>query len=268
MSGAAARPRGPGIRRVMTACIVAQVLIGAAVVIEAGGLLDPGRWRGPALPGFDPSQPVGPDDQTRRYRPRDVPAAPGTMRPDPAPGQPLPDLSGLPASLRIETVARGDETLLSLTGTIDQGAAARFRDRLEAMEPPDAILLHSPGGVVAEALEIGREIRARDLPTRMVAGAACLSACPYMLAGGTVRSVSRDARVGVHQSYYDRNAYLPLFVGVASIQEGEAEAMRFLQEMGVDPLLRIPALETPADAIYILTEEELTGYDLATALTD
>ncbi len=266
MSGTAA-PRRSAVRRLMALCLAAQAVIGTAVVIEAGGFLEPGRWTRPALPGFDPAQPVRPEDQTRRYRPGDLPAAPERMRPD-APGEPLPDTSGMPDSLQIETVIRADETLLSLAGTIDAGAAARFSRRLDAMEPPDAVLLHSPGGLVAEALAIGREIRARGLDTRMVAGSVCFSACPYMLAGGTEREVSRDARVGVHQSYYDRSAYLPLFIGVASIQEGEAEAMRFLQEMGVDPLLRIPALETPPEAIYVLTDGELQDYRLATALTE
>ncbi|WP_138468857.1 hypothetical protein [Poseidonocella sp. HB161398] len=261
MSGAAPARRRPGIRAVMAFCLAAQALIGVAVVIEASGLLEPGRWTRRAMPGFDPAQPVVPDDQTRRFRPAELPAAPGTMRPGGPGGGPLPD------SLQIETVARDGATLLSLTGTIDEGAAARLVRRLDAMEPPDAVLLHSPGGLVAEALEIGRELRRRGLGTRLVAGAVCFSACPYMLAGGTAREVSAEARVGVHQSYYDSSALLPLFVGVAAVQEREAEAMRYLQEMGVDPLLRIPALETPADGIYILTAEELEAYRLATGIT-
>lgn len=252
------------VRRWLHLCLGLQALIGAAVVVEASGLLTEGRWRLTAPPAIVPGEPVRPEDQTRRYRPADLPPAPAPMRPA-LPGLPAP--ADLPERLTIETVARDGGTALSLTGRIDAGAADRLADRLAALAtPPERILLHSPGGLVDEALALGRTIRAAGLPTAVPDGAVCLSACPYLLAGGTERAVSARALVGVHQSYYDRSVYLPLFLGVSWVQRGEAEAMRFLIEMGVDPLVRIPALETPAEDIYLLTADELVDYRLATEI--
>ena len=253
--------RRAGAPRVIGLLLGLQAAIGLAVVLEAGGFGNPATWFGPRLPALDPGAPVAPGDHTRRYRPGDLPGAPPGMRP-----HDLPQTGPMPDRLETRLSETGGRQVLSLAGSIDSGALDRVVRALESGSV-EAVLLHSPGGLVDQALAIGREIRARGLDTELPDGAVCLSACPYMLAGGVERRVAAGARVGVHQSYYDRSVYLPLFVGVASVQQGEAEAMRFLEEMGVDPRLRIPALETPADAIYLLTPEELSDYRLATEVT-
>jgi hypothetical protein len=98
--------------------------------------------------------------------------------------------------------------------------------------------------------------------------AACLSACPYILAGGVERTVSRSALVGVHQHYFGENTVLPAFLAVEDIQRGQAAVMAYLDEMGIDPLLSARAMQTPPQDIYILVEDELEGFALATAFVD
>ena len=52
------------------------------------------------------------------------------------------------------------------------------------------------------------------------------------------------------------------------IQILKAEMMRFWQDMGVDPAIEALAMQTPADRIYYLVEDELTALRLATKLIE
>jgi hypothetical protein len=220
------------------------------------------------LPGTAPRPPdtevrVTPGDQTRRFEPRklpwNLPAGPG-----------FPQDATVPTSLTFTPVDLiGHEGALLLTGSISEGDARRFEEHIAGLaQPPSAIALHSPGGVVDEALDIGRTIRNEGLPVVVAAGAACFSACPYILAGGETREVSREALVGVHQHYFGENTYLPAFLAVSDVQAGQGEVMAFLDDMGIDPMIMVKALLTRPDDIYILLPEELVDYGLATGLLE
>lgn len=210
-----------------------------------------------ALPSPAPpvTEPVRPGDQTRRYRPRELPER--------RPGLPFEMPDGMPSRLSFDL----DGEVLRLTGQIAEGDGARFAEELTRLAPPPAtVALLSPGGSVMDALAIGRAIRAAGIDTVVEEGAACFSACPYVLAGGVERQVHRAAQVGVHQHYFGENTYLPAFVAVEDIQRGQGEVMAYLDTMGVSPLVMRHGLETPPDEIYILLPEELAGYDLATGI--
>lgn len=118
---------------------------------------------------------------------------------------------------------------IALDGPIGPGSAASFEHTLRKLGRRRLpILINSPGGLVSEAMTIGRAIRAAHLdvavsrtvpascpadrdacriltPDGIVTGfpesrrAFCASACPLVLAGGTRRFVSPWAHVGVHQ---------------------------------------------------------------------
>lgn len=210
-----------------------------------------------ALPSAAPpaSEPVAPGDQTRRYAPRELPER--------RPGLPFTMPDSMPSRLSFEA----DGTTLRLVGQIAEGDGARFADHLAGLaRTPERVALLSPGGSVADALAIGRAIRAAAIPTEMERGAVCFSACPYILAGGAERRVHRSARVGIHQHYFGENVMLPAFVAVSDIQRGLSEVVGYLDEMGVDPLMLRHGLETPPDEIYILLPDELEDYGLATSL--
>lgn len=212
-------------------------------------------------PAFD--VPVAPGDQVRRFDPQ-------RLFPEQPAEPPVPLDDSVPPQLTFETVTIGDrQDVLLLTGSIAEGDARRFMAELDGMQtPPTAIALHSPGGLVDEALSIGRAIRDAELPVMVFAGASCFSACPYILAGGLEREVSIKGSVGVHQHYYGKNAYLPAFLAVSDVQAGQAEVMDYLNDMGIDPMLTAKALMTPPDDIYILMPQELTDFRLATTLLD
>lgn len=246
--------------RVLRAMLAAQIGLAGLIVFGDFARVLPDLWTANPVPPA--AVPVRPGDQTRRYAPRDLP-----MDRPAGPGFPRSDT--VPERLQFTETRIDDRPALMLEGEIEPGDADRFDAYLaQAAGKPEVIALHSPGGSVSDALEIGRTIRAAEMETVMQAGAACFSACPYILAAGVVRAVSREALVGVHQHYFGENTFLPAFVAVESIQHGQGEVLDYLGEMGIDLRLSAKAMQTPPQSIYILLEAELTEFQLATDLRD
>ncbi|MEQ6248483.1 hypothetical protein ABMC89_06300 [Sulfitobacter sp. HNIBRBA3233] len=234
---------------------VGRVLMGVLIFqLGLAGLLFLGDMQsGFSLPDFGPrapqlTEPIRPGDQTRRFSPDRSP--PG--------GQPL-RTEPLPERLVLTSVAGGEAILLE--GAIAGGDAERILKLIEDLRtPPSRIILNSPGGSVRDALVLGRAVRQAGFETELRSGDICYSACPYLLAAGTTRRVPDDASVGVHQHYFGESTLLPAFVAVEDIQRGQGEVMRYLDQMGVDPLVMQHALVTPPDEIYVLLPEELVRY--------
>ncbi|MBM1219362.1 hypothetical protein JQU17_04070 [Ponticoccus sp. SC2-23] len=249
------------IRRWIMGILVVQVgfaliLMGADVMRSLPALLSPSQ--APAL-----LSPVGPGDQRRRFDPGDI-----TFR-TPSPGtRPVPATQDMPTRLEFTAGQMGERPALTLTGTIAPGDGARFADWIGTHVRPEIVFLNSPGGSVTDAIEIGRQLRRMGIETAMTDSDICLSACPYVLAGGTPRDVAPGAMVGVHQHYFGENIALPAFLAVEDIQRGQGEVMGYLIEMGIDPAIMEPALLTPPDEIYVLLPEELKGFGLIGAPED
>lgn len=230
---------------------VSRVLMGVlAFQLLLGGLLFVGDLQnGLSLPRFGPqspslTEPVRPGDQTRRFRPDR--AVPGSREP-------------LPERLTLTVVSGGAAVLLE--GAIEDGDAPRILKQIEDLpQAPERAILNSPGGSVRDALELGRALRLKGLETELREDDICYSACPYLLAAGVSRTVPDTAFVGVHQHYFGESALLPAFVAVEDIQRGQGEVMRYLDQMGIDPLVMSHALVTPPDEIYVLLPEELVRY--------
>ncbi|WP_170449292.1 hypothetical protein [Ruegeria arenilitoris] len=213
-----------------------------------------------------PTGPVSPGDQRREYR---------TDRSDPSL---VPQDGPLDVSVpevfpdRLDFSVQEVEGLgrvLLLSGQIEVDDSSRFASYLSDMqEKPDLVALHSPGGVVSEALSIGKKVREADLASAVLAGAMCVSSCPYILAGGQERIVSMRGIVGMHQHYYEQPRLIPVVFAVEGIQKGQGETMRHLIDLGVDPSLMLYSLNTPPEEIYALIEEELLGTRIATQIID
>ncbi|MBY6082062.1 COG3904 family protein [Ruegeria arenilitoris] len=159
--------------------------------------------------------------------------------------------------------------VLLLSGQIEVDDSSRFASYLSDMQDkPDLVALHSPGGVVSEALSIGKKVREAELASAVLAGALCVSSCPYILAGGEDRIVSLRGLVGMHQHYYEQPRLIPVVFAVEGIQKGQGETMRHLIDMGVDPALMLYSLNTPPEEIYALVEDELVDTRIATQIID
>ena len=206
------KTRNP-VRRALAAVLGIQ--LGLAGLLFWGDLQN-----GLRLPGLGPrapslTEPIRPGDQTRRYRQDRAPA----------PGMPLPR-TPLPERLVLTVVAAGEAVLLE--GSIAAGDGERLAKDIGALSPaPRRVILNSPGGSVADALELGRFLRDTGVNTAMRDGDICYSACPYLLAAGEARDIPDTASVGVHQHFFGESTLLPAFVAVADIQRGQGEVISF-----------------------------------------
>jgi hypothetical protein len=248
---------GEGLRLVL---IVQAVIAVFLIATDIGA-----RWRFDlSLDGPAPTGPISPGDQVRRYDP--TRPTPQFSTPGSSPAVDLP--SNLPQRLEF-TLQEHPEIgmLILMNGEIKVGDAERFEAYLaDLADMPEVIALNSPGGIVEEALAVGRTIRARNLDTTILPGMACLSSCPYVLAGGVERRVSLSGAVGLHQHYYQTPGYMPVFLAVEDIQRNQGATMGYLIEMGIDPGVMIHGLTTPPNDIYVLVETELLESRLATAV--
>ena len=186
---------------------------------------------------------------------------------------------------------------LSVEGRIEPGAARAFADavdRLKGRRLP--ILIHSPGGSVADAAAMGELIRAKGLAVAVArtlitncpeaapkcpdgpgkaitGGATCASACVLVLAGGVERLAGPVPLIGVHQI----TTLIRETEGVAHLtstrklyeQQGvDAEVMIYLAAMGVgDPVMTLMR-KTPAASVRWLSLAELKASHLATLALD
>ncbi len=250
------------VRRVLLALLVAQALIGAGLVaLDVTGY----DAQNPSI-APTPSSPIMPGDQTRRYDPGAVPTRGpqdgGRQRPFQ-----LPVEMGAMAFRYVDDSDLG--RIMIAEGAITPGDADKFEAALENAAPRPAVLaLHSPGGSVRDALRIGEIVREEGLSTMMTADATCASACPLILFSGVERLVSRDAWVGMHQSYMADVSMVTTRQAVAEIQFLQGDVLEHTKAMGVDPAVHIHAFQTPPESIYYLVEDELEDYKVATELTD
>jgi hypothetical protein len=212
-----------------------------------------------------PSGPASPGDQVRRYDPSRVqPDLTDRLTP---PSIDLPNR--LPPRLDFSITEVEGTAVLLIVGSITSGDSERLESFLADLEPrPEIIALNSPGGIVREALEVGRVLRSAEMNTVILPGMSCLSACPYVFAAGRERRVSRRGALGLHQHYYEAPGYMPVFLAVEGIQRGQGLTLEYLIEMGIDPTLMLYSLRTPPDAIYVMLDNELMETKLATEIVD
>ncbi|WP_304614818.1 hypothetical protein [Paracoccus sp. (in: a-proteobacteria)] len=232
--------------KVVRAVLVSQVLLAGAIVG-----LDLMRAPGSAAPGLYAPPAQGPS--VRPYRP--------DLRPSDRSQPGGPAMRAMPEALEFDQA----DDAITIAGQIAPGDADRFAAWLDRTRPTATqVTLDSSGGSVSDALAIGRTIRAAGYATRVGDGAVCLSACPYILAGGATRQVAAGGVVGVHQHYFGQNTILPAFMAVSDLQRAQAGVMDYLVQMGVDLRLMTYALRTPPAEINVLEPELMAELGLTT----
>jgi hypothetical protein len=197
------------------------------------------------------------------------PALPPALRPDGQPNTTVDPRDGLDiddSALRgAVTFDLGGGGVMTVEGTIDQGAAARFAAELDRRgEYVKTVRLSSPGGSLDDAIAMATLMRERGMAAEVADGALCASSCPLILAGGTERRVGADAAIGLHQFYAAGGTVLEPAQAMADAQATAARISRHLAAMGVDPALWLHALDTPPQSLYYLSAEELRSYRLVT----
>ena len=209
-----------------------------------------------------------------------------------------PDLNAQPMIVRIVRGATpncGDHCpeWISAEGRIDAMSPVLFASALKAMGKRKLpIFIDSPGGLTDAGFAIGRAIRAHGLDVYVThteaancqdtpesCGAAqrahvnfgeprgklavCASACTFILAAGTLRSVGESSLVGVHRSGYAN------FLGKPTDKEvPEAIYVKirdYFAEMGIGPNLMLKLKATPFKSMYWLSADDMRETGLVTA---
>lgn len=208
-----------------------------------------------------PMTPVSPSDQIRPYVPSSRPVGPGRNPPDLSRFGITPEMSERDAMVFKDD---GKGVLLAF-GTITPGTSKVFEGALLSREEKiSEVILHSPGGSVNDALEMGKLIRESEFNTTVVANGYCASSCPLVFAAGVERAAHETSWIGVHQVYTPSSTFGSIQQGMDQAQRISALCQQALVDFGVDPALWIKAMETPKDQLYVLTTEELEELKLAT----
>jgi len=164
----------------------------------------------------------------------------------------------------------GDGRLMAV-GTVRPGTAKTFAAEIAKRGGyVKTVVLHSPGGSVGDALEMGRLIRQKNFSTEVENGGYCASSCPLVFAGGVERRAGDAAAIGVHQvTTFAINGVAPIAdKGMDSVQRVAAECQKYLLDMGIDPLVWVHAMETPKDELFYFKPDELVRLKLATGKAD
>jgi len=82
-------------------------------------------------------------------------------------------------------------------GDIEEGDHAKIINALQNSNQK-TLYLNSDGGVVTEAIQIGEDLRALGVETRLGKFSRCASACVLIFAGGVIRSAHSTSEIFVH----------------------------------------------------------------------
>jgi hypothetical protein len=146
---------------------------------------------------------------------------------------------------------------------------------------PRTLLLHSPGGNLAGALQLGyglRRLGLRTVVARVGRGAegqalqlgtgVCASACVIVLMGGQERLVPSGSRIAVHAA--KRSGGLTRDILGSGYIDGQVDGssvsgllQRYARDMGVDPALMILAQSVPHESARVLSPAEISRFRLA-----
>jgi hypothetical protein len=171
----------------------------------------------------------------------------------------------------------------------------RFRDVLSTVQGRNLpIVFNSLGGVIGEALVLGRLLRERRIAASIgesypegctariaadescrrimqanrelkaklrTAGADCASACVYAFVGASTRQVPPDARLGIHGSRPTPASARP---GAPTPEQLINARKRYVLEMGVDPGLVDATSKVPSDSLHRLSRSEIAQFGIET----
>jgi hypothetical protein len=186
---------------------------------------------------------------------------------------------------------------IAAEGKIDIGAADRFRQLLRKLgdrRPP--IYLHSPGGKLTGAMELGRLIRDKKFETSVghtvplgcgsdkqsanscaaqkragqaveaeisAKDYACNSGCVYALAGGAVRLVPPWIKLGIHDMGVDSDSRVPRGVSLTeAMRLFHGRLRNYLRAMGIDDALFSASLATPFESVRFLQRDEIARFGI------
>ncbi|HEY8034404.1 MAG TPA: hypothetical protein VIF37_02320 [Methylobacter sp.] len=152
-----------------------------------------------------------------------------------------------------------------ISGQIEKGDAKKVEALLDEVKRTDdghqlrRLLIHSPGGLIGEAMEIGRLIRANGVEVFLPRQTSCISACVLVIAGGTTRIL--DGQVGLDHPHFLR-AGGPGDDVPALLAESKQIMRDYFHSMGVAEDLADAMFSLPDGTVRYLRQDELSQYQL------
>ena len=162
---------------------------------------------------------------------------------------------------------------IAAQGEITENTPDRFRRYLDNHGEAHLIILHSEGGNLLAAMELGRLIRATGAATSVgqtlsfdddfsdyneTVPGVCASACVFALMGGVERWVEDESMVGVHQFYSASGED----IDSETVQKVAGISLLYTLRMGIDPSVIVAAGVTSPDGIYWFSTEEIHEFGL------
>lgn len=121
--------------------------------------------------------------------------------------------------------------------------------------------INSGGGLVDQALEAGTWLRQTNKAVEVTGD--CLSACVYVLAGGSRRTAEEDARIGGHRfSSREQEPERSKEEIEQRAQELSAKIVDYLQRMGIDNALYSFIAKVPSDSMEYIAHDQLKSWKL------
>ncbi len=122
-----------------------------------------------------------------------------------------------------------------IEGDIVEGDYENYLKSFDAIKAKGALLndvrLNSQGGLVAEALKIGRHIRTHGVGTQIEEGKQCFSSCALIFLAGISRL--NAGQVGVHRSYLKAGSKLSFSEMEDVLSSSYDEVKEYLRQLRV-----------------------------------
>lgn len=164
---------------------------------------------------------------------------------------------------------------IAADGEIKEGDAEALIKFIAANEIDyqNLIIINSPGGNVAAAIELGTLLRKRgmrvivgqtteeevegaDRTIQVYRAGSCASACVFVLMGGVEREIAEGSQVGVHQFAPPADELASLASITSSTQSIVAALQGYAIKMGVNPaVLTLASATAPEDMIWLEPRE-------------
>lgn len=152
-----------------------------------------------------------------------------------------------------------------ISGQIESGDAKKVEALLAEVKRTDdghlirRLMIHSPGGLIGEAMEIGRLIRSNGVEVFLPQQLSCISACVLIIAGGVNRII--DGQVGIDLPHF-LTAAGPKDDVPALLAESKRNIRDYFRSMGVAEDLAEAMFSVPSGIVRYLRQDELSQYQL------
>ena len=205
-----------------------------------------------------------------------------------------PSFAADPMSFKLDTIVASapckhncgrpvSAEVITAMGEITNNTADDFlaflNEHLRDQQLRPVVLIHSPGGTVVGAMQLGlmfRKIGAAVIVARAVdeegsdrarvIPGACMSACVYAFFGGAKRVVPSVSRLGIHRMAIYGTAHDPAGGNISSRSFGTDDIVSALSSytkmMGVDPAVIEEAEQISPESIHIVTPREIARWRL------